>query len=310
MSKFLLSLLVLASTSAWGGNVQDLSIDQQGRLRVSTRGRSTPTPAISVDTATPTTPGSVKTYVPAPSSAIKTLSSAGYTVLDTDGYDTIEATTGGSNQTVTLPTLANNLGRKITLKKIDGGAGFLYLDGAGSETIDGSTSATTYGAPKQNNTVTVVAASAGWVVVSSSSPTPATSMTDAEATMLGRKTYSHGTTYNGGNAPTLTVSGLTLAFVQLTKFIPYQTQSGVWRLRGNYRFSTTGGGTSCTMLINSVTGSAIEAQTFFNSGVGTLPYSGTGFFDAPGNFSLYASSSTLWSGHFDVELGAKPNWAY
>lgn len=59
-----------------------------------------------------------------------------------------------------------------------------------------------------------------------------TALTDAQATALGMKAYFHGTTYNGGNAPTVSGSG----FSNLRSlFIPYQMQDGTWRMRFNIR---------------------------------------------------------------------------
>ena len=77
-------------------------------------------------------------------SGVKSLSSAGYTILDLDGFSTIAVSTGGSNQTVTLPATASNVGRILTFKKTDSGAGQIIVIRAGSDTIDGATSYTQY----------------------------------------------------------------------------------------------------------------------------------------------------------------------
>ena len=63
--------------------------------------------------------------------------SSNYTILDNDGYDTF-LVTAASDVTMTLPTLADNNGRKMTFKKVDAGTGRVILDGEGSETIDGA----------------------------------------------------------------------------------------------------------------------------------------------------------------------------
>lgn len=89
--------------------------------------------------ATPTVAGVVKSYAADPSVKVKTLSSAGYTILDTDGYDTVLVSTGASDRTIVLPAAATNTGRNITVKKTDNGAGKVIVDGASAETIDGST---------------------------------------------------------------------------------------------------------------------------------------------------------------------------
>jgi hypothetical protein len=70
-------------------------------------------------------------------SAIKTVTDAGYTILDDDGFDVIRVSTGASDRTVTLPTLADNVGRSLTIMKLDYGLGDVIVDGEGSETING-----------------------------------------------------------------------------------------------------------------------------------------------------------------------------
>lgn len=88
--------------------------------------------------ATSSAAGIVTTFVPVVLSAIKTVSSANYTILDNDGYSTVLVTTGASQRTITLPAVANNAGREITIKKVDSGAGTVLIDTPGAETVDGS----------------------------------------------------------------------------------------------------------------------------------------------------------------------------
>lgn len=93
---------------------------------------------------------------------ILTTTSADYTVLDDDGYTTLLFSTGGSNRTCTLPTLAANENRVIKIKKIDSGTGTLIIDGEGSETIDGST---TKVLRKQYDEIVIQASATQWVIV-------------------------------------------------------------------------------------------------------------------------------------------------
>lgn len=76
--------------------------------------------------------------------------SADYTITDSDGISVIVMTTGGTNRTVTLPTLADNEDRVITIKKIDGmdsdGTGKCTIDGESTETIDGDETVDLYAA--------------------------------------------------------------------------------------------------------------------------------------------------------------------
>ena len=67
--------------------------------------------------------------------------SADYTLLTTDNIDVILMTTGASTKTVTLAAAASSTGRKLTVKKVDSGAGTVVLDGNASETIDGQPTA-------------------------------------------------------------------------------------------------------------------------------------------------------------------------
>jgi len=67
----------------------------------------------------------------------KSLSVSGDTVIsDNDGYTDIFVTTGASNVTITLPTLADNLGRSIKIIKVDSGTGSVICDGEGTEKIN------------------------------------------------------------------------------------------------------------------------------------------------------------------------------
>lgn len=90
------------------------------------------------------------------------VSSADYTVTDTDGYYLIDVTTGSSDRTVTLPTLADNTGRVIMIAKADSGTGFVIVDGENSETINGDATKTLR---RQYDLITVKALASEWRVV-------------------------------------------------------------------------------------------------------------------------------------------------
>ena len=68
--------------------------------------------------------------------------SADYTVLDDDDYLHLQVTTGASDVTITLPTLADNVDRAFYVTKVDSGAGEVIIAGEGSETITGEASRT------------------------------------------------------------------------------------------------------------------------------------------------------------------------
>ncbi len=92
--------------------------------------------------ATSTTAGIVTSYTPLIVSGVKTISSANYTILDADGFETFLITTGSSARTLTLPTAANNAGRSFKVVKMDSGTGQVQIVG----TINGSSSSTIYNA--------------------------------------------------------------------------------------------------------------------------------------------------------------------
>lgn len=69
--------------------------------------------------------------------SVNVVSSAAYTITDADGYDVIAVSTGASNRSITLPSAANNAGRRITLIKTDSGAGAIAI---GNATITGMAS--------------------------------------------------------------------------------------------------------------------------------------------------------------------------
>jgi len=117
--------------------------------------------ASSVSLATATVAGVTTSYAPSIALAIKSVASTNYTILDTDGYDTINVTTGASDRTITLPTAADNNGRKITVKKSDNGAGTVIIDGEGSETIDDALTNTLH---QQGSFVALFCDGIGWYV--------------------------------------------------------------------------------------------------------------------------------------------------
>lgn len=85
--------------------------------------------------------------------------SADYTT--TGGDDLILVTAGASDKTVTLVTAAGNKGVAQTIKRMDGAAGNVIVDGNASETIDGATTKTL---GSQYALVRVVSDGTNWVI--------------------------------------------------------------------------------------------------------------------------------------------------
>lgn len=95
---------------------------------------------------------------------VHAVSSADYTVTDTDGYRTIAVTTGASDRTITLPTAADNDNRTIIVKKVDSGAGNVIVvdDAVDSALIDGAASHTLY---SQYDSITVQCDGSTWHII-------------------------------------------------------------------------------------------------------------------------------------------------
>lgn len=138
---------------------------------------------------------------------------------------------------------------------------------------------------------------------------------DAEATRMGLKQYLHGTAYNGGFSPNLSLfSGSGTLSIIRGLFIPYQMQDGTWRLRFNVNNTTSLSNTTITIAINGVTFKNISSyqQAISVMGGTTSPFTANGSVGANTNymtcFSTSGQTEFRWSG--DVELESKPTWAY
>jgi hypothetical protein len=68
--------------------------------------------------------------------------SSDYTITDTDGYQVYECSSSDVMSTITLPTLANNIGRPIILKNLEDGITKAIC--SGSDTIENGSSDNTY----------------------------------------------------------------------------------------------------------------------------------------------------------------------
>lgn len=149
-----------------------------------------------------------------------------------------------------------------------------------------------------------------------------TQMSDILATKLGYKHYEHGGSYNGGNAPTITIS-TGAASVSASKFIPYQMQDGSWRMRFN--FSVRSGTVSTVQGTISIAGVVFsnESSTFRQS-VTVYIYNSSSSLDSQANVNYYMCdpgtgnifvqrNGSNWN-HCDVSgdvaLESKPTWAY
>lgn len=141
-------------------------------------------------------------------------------------------------------------------------------------------------------------------------------MTNVMATELGYKAYKHGTTYNGGNAPTISLSsgGGSITGIDYSSFRPYQTSGGVWRCRGE--FTAAMSSTARTTITFAVNGLAYGStyQPISGWALSSAVTNGVthAYFDRFDNFYLQHASGTSvkYLVAFDIELSAKPSWAY
>lgn len=95
--------------------------------------------------------------------------SANYTILDNDALQTILMTTGSvTDKTITLPTVAANTGRIVTIVKVDSGTKKCIIDGEGAETINGQTAQYLL---SQYARITIVSNGTSWDILEQNKPT-------------------------------------------------------------------------------------------------------------------------------------------
>jgi len=90
---------------------------------------------------------------------------ADHTILDCENYRTYGMTTVAANLTLTLPTAADNVGKRVRLVKSDAGAGTAILDGEGAEKIGSKGVQTTFTLYGQGDWVEVESNGTLWEVV-------------------------------------------------------------------------------------------------------------------------------------------------
>jgi hypothetical protein len=143
---------------------------------------------------------------------------------------------------------------------------------------------------------------------------PPTSIENVKATQMGLKSYAHGTTYNGGNAPTITLTngGGVLSSVDSSYFVPYQMQDGSWRLRGNFTVTLDSQTrTTAQLTVNGVTFAVSQAISATSTATAAT-ISRMRSNNASGALDVLHSSATTTTYYFsfDVVLASKPTWAY
>lgn len=144
-----------------------------------------------------------------------------------------------------------------------------------------------------------------------------TAMSDSSASALGYKTYYHGTTYNGGIAPTITLAagGGSLSSVIRGEFTPVQRQDGTWKLIFHIGVSVSSTSrTNATLAINAVTFK--NTANFFQP---FAPMASTAIslqqcYADPNtanlSFNHAASTTTAYYATGEAILESKPSWVY
>lgn len=141
-----------------------------------------------------------------------------------------------------------------------------------------------------------------------------TAMDNADATRAGLKEYLHGTTYNNGVAPTvtLTAGGGTLSSVQRAAFVPYLTQGGVWRMRFNISVTLSATArTSVNLTVNGATSVSGPTQAVAGGPVAAVAHSS--YWQSNASIIETGTASTsdqTWQYSGDIALASKPTWAY
>jgi hypothetical protein len=163
-------------------------------------------------------------------------------------------------------------------------------------------------------------AAVGFGIVQSGSaglvPAQQSNLDDVTATRLGFKTYVHGGSYNGGAAPTVTLTGGggSLSSVVRAAFVPYQLQDGAWRCRMNLNLSVSSAvRTSATFSVVSLTAKNVASyyQNVAVSDTSNVAMNGYVTANATTITCVHASATTtLYVIAGDIELESKPSWAY
>jgi len=140
-----------------------------------------------------------------------------------------------------------------------------------------------------------------------------TALSDAAATRMGLKVYSHGVTYTGSpNSPTITLGagGGSISSVALSSFIPYQLQSGAWRMKFTIVLNVNVFGRANLPVI--VAGITYASTYQFGCG-GTTDTFTFAVYTEPSTSQLQivgSATAGFYSMSFDVLLASKPTWAY
>ncbi len=224
---------------------------------------------------------------------------AAYVITDTDGLRTVLVTTGGTGRDVTLPTASANTHRIITVKKMDSAADLTDIitlkSDAEEETIDGIDG--TVGVPigSQYSWVTAQCDGSDWHIIGRDDRWPSYEAgVDSGLDLTG-----------GGDGSTPN------DHVTYSRFIPYQTAEGDWRLKIQFAISSfDGSATTHDIAISNIT-RADDGSVPSGEISSTTVYMTRVSWQTTSSLRL-ASNGAYTAGVWvngDVGISARPSWA-
>jgi hypothetical protein len=142
-----------------------------------------------------------------------------------------------------------------------------------------------------------------------------TALDDFTATRLGLKVYIGGQTYSPSGTPiTLTVTPSVAPTSSFYKFIPYQMADGSWRMKFNIGAVYSASQTSGSFAVTGITFKSSGAIAYQSASVcnASAPTASQGICDNTANTIRFfgATGANNWAIAGDVELDAKPTWAF
>lgn len=187
-----------------------------------------------------------------------TISSADYTILDSDGFRVVYVSTGDADRIITLPTAADNEGRIITVKKIDAGTGGVAVTPESPALIDGAGFAFPF--YNRNDFVTVQSNGTNWFILGSNNA----AFTENANQVFMARMFSRGVSFSATTTADLTVSAYGMNADYCTPVAIYEN-SGV---KANEDFSIERPTTTTLRFRVGITSSSTYIALIVGEGIG------------------------------------------